>query len=353
MSASLKIAIAGAGVMGRSMAYMLRGHDVTLYDPNGLNIENDFPAKNASGMAGGMLAPFSETEYLPQEHIPAALAGIDFWRNLPAEETGFFQTGTLILAQKGDEYLLERFQRRLSRIINFSLADEEKISTLEPHLKQFRKGVWLENEACLNPPQAMRFLGRTVKDCEIHECRLESVYKNYDWVIDCRGYGAAREDKALRGVKGEIAVVRNADFSLQRPVRLMHRYPLYVVPRPDHIFLIGATMVEGEDEVVDLQSMFELRSAAAALHPSFGFQSTEYIHMQAGLRPAYPDNNPRIRVEGNVIHCNGLFRHGFLLAPVLAQCAADRIMGLKNEFMPLFEHEPTEDKEAKPAIGLS
>jgi glycine oxidase len=37
------------------------------------------------------------------------------------------------------------------------------------------------------------------------------------------------------------------------------------------------------------------------------------------LRPAFPDNLPRILVEGDKIAVNGLYRHGFLLAPALAE----------------------------------
>ena len=37
------------------------------------------------------------------------------------------------------------------------------------------------------------------------------------------------------------------------------------------------------------------------------------------MRPAYPDNLPRIAVHNRKIAVNGLYRHGFLLAPALAE----------------------------------
>ena len=43
-------------------------------------------------------------------------------------------------------------------------------------------------------------------------------------------------------------------------------------------------------------------------------------------RPAFPDNLPRIRREGNLIRANGLFRHGFLLAPALARMVAELVL---------------------------
>ena len=39
-------------------------------------------------------------------------------------------------------------------------------------------------------------------------------------------------------------------------------------------------------------------------------------------RPAFPDNRPRIIARKGYIYVNGLYRHGFLLAPVLAELVA-------------------------------
>ena len=39
----------------------------------------------------------------------------------------------------------------------------------------------------------------------------------------------------------------------------------------------------------------------------------------AVLRPAFPDNLPRIAVHQQRITVNGLYRHGFLIAPALAE----------------------------------
>ena len=44
------------------------------------------------------------------------------------------------------------------------------------------------------------------------------------------------------------------------------------------------------------------------------------------LRPAFPDNLPRIRRLGRTIYANGLYRHGFLLAPAMATRAAGMLI---------------------------
>ena len=68
------------------------------------------------------------------------------------------------------------------------------------------------------------------------------------------------------------------------------------------------------------RSALELLSTAYALHPAFG--EARVIGFGADARPAFPDNQPRIVVKNDHIYVNGLFRHGFLLAPALAELVA-------------------------------
>jgi glycine oxidase len=63
--------------------------------------------------------------------------------------------------------------------------------------------------------------------------------------------------------------------------------------------------------------MFELLGAAYTVHPAFG--EAEVIETGAGLRPTLPDHLPKIIRQGRTLFINGLFRHGFLLAPALAR----------------------------------
>ena len=142
-------------------------------------------------------------------------------------------------------------------------------------------------------------------------------------VIDCRGLAARADVPGLRGVRGERLIVRAPDVKLERPVRLLHpRHPLYVVPWGAGRYMVGATVIESDDQSpVTVRSALELLGSAYALHP--GFAEAEIVDMGAGVRPAFADNVPKIIVRGRTIHVNGLYRHGFLLAPVLAERAAD------------------------------
>ena len=76
--------------------------------------------------------------------------------------------------------------------------------------------------------------------------------------------------------------------------------------------------------------MLELLSAAYALHPAFG--EAEIIEIGTGVRPAFPENLPRIGWHDGTLYINGLYRHGFLLAPPLA-CMVAQIV-LEDRYFP-------------------
>jgi glycine oxidase len=90
-----------------------------------------------------------------------------------------------------------------------------------------------------------------------------------------------------------------------------------VIPRGDNRFMLGATSIEAEDTGVSVRSALELLGAAYAVHPAFA--EARIVEFGSGLRPAFPDNLPRISVHNHTIAVNGLYRHGFLLAPALAE----------------------------------
>ena len=106
-------------------------------------------------------------------------------------------------------------------------------------------------------------------------------------------------------------------------MRLLHpRHSIYVVPWGDGLHMVGATVIESDDDgPVTVRSALELLGMAYALHPAFA----EAADRRDGRRRA-----PRLRRQraegrraGQTIHVNGLYRHGFLLAPVLAELVAD------------------------------
>lgn len=330
------IAILGAGITGLMNAYMLScaGHKVRLYDPKG------FPAENASWIAGGMLAPYSEIEHMDTRWVDMGLEGIEIWRDIAEDiDIGFIARGSLLLAHAEDRYILERFK---SHLPEFS-SEEATPSDVEPSLgDRFTAGTLLRDEAHINPQIAMRAIIEALKDkIETYKVALEPEDIEADFILDCRGMAA--NDPGLRGVKGEIVLVENKEFTLTRPVRLMHpRYPLYIVPRPNHVFMIGATIIESDDSGhASLRSTMELMSALYSLSPSFG--EAKLLDVLSGVRPSYADNLPRVKVNDNVISINGTFRHGYLLAPIMAEAVKEFINGKHHEYWPDLTKDKTDD----------
>ena len=328
-----KIAIIGAGILGLLTAYRLKDENIQLdlYDQGG------FPAYCASYVAGGMLAPYSEIEHMQPKWVQASLDAIQYWKEFAKNaktDLDFAQNGSIMIAHAPDRYILERFKDHISHAAP-QAGQNVKIKDYEPMLvERFHDGLFLHQEAHINPRHVMDEIISTLQKHEhiqlIKKAHTPSELSDkYDHIIDCRGMNAQNDLANLRSVKGELAIVRNPEFQLSRPVRLMHpRYPLYIVPRKDNIFMIGATQIESDGQGVSLKSTMELLSALYSLHPSFG--EAEIIEIKDGLRPSLPDNLPQIFVEDNIIRLNGSFRHGYLLAPLMAGAAIDFIMMRDN-----------------------
>lgn len=112
--------------------------------------------------------------------------------------------------------------------------------------------------------------------------------------------------------------VHAPEVTLQRPTRLVHpRYPIYIAPKEDHLFVIGATEIESDDlSPASVRSALELMSAAYAVHS--GFAEARIVEIATQCRPTLPDNLPAVRQSApRVLEINGLYRHGFMIAPAM------------------------------------
>lgn len=304
--------VIGAGVAGLAVATELtdRGAAVQVYDPAGP------PGPHGcSWWAGGMLAPWCEFENAEEPVLRLGQEAIGWWE----KRTPVTQHGTLVVASRRDTPDLRRFARRTEE---FEAVDADAVAGLEPDLHGYQQGLFFPKEAHLEPRRALQDLVRSLQDKGV-PFHQEVAPQGLHNVIDCRGLAARETLHDLRGVKGEMLVIRCRDVTLTRPVRLLHpRIPLYIVPRGDGIYMLGATMIESEDSSrITARSMLELLSAAYALNPAFG--EAEVLEIGVDLRPAFADNLPRIRRFGRTIYANGLYRHGYLLAPALARGVAD------------------------------
>jgi len=122
-------------------------------------------------------------------------------------------------------------------------------------------------------------------------------------------------------VRGEIFWLQTTGLLLRRPVRLLHpRYRVYLVPRAPDIVVVGASEIESEDRSpVSVRTTVELLAAAHSVLPELA--EARIVHSESNLRPALPDNLPLLATEDGLTRINGLFRHGWLIAPALVEQA--------------------------------
>lgn len=319
MAAKLSIRVIGGGIFGlwQAFAFARRGHAVTLQEAR---------AEHATGassrIAGAMLAPYCESESSEPIVKELGLRGLALWRQACPLVVA---RGSLVVAAARDQSELTRFARLTE---GHALIEAVRLGELEPDLAdRFPRALLFEDEAHVAPRGALAWLVAELRrlGAALHFAEAVRDFAarwDGDYVIDCRGFAAQEDLRDLRGVRGEMAVVRAPDIAISRTVRLLHpRFPLYVVPWGDALFMIGATVIEREDAgPVTVRSALDLMGTAYAVHPGFG--EAEIVELAAGVRPSLPDNVPKIVVRGRHLLVNGAYRHGFLLAPELAELAA-------------------------------
>ena len=314
--------IIGAGVAGLACAVELaeRGASVEV-----LERATSLERAGCSWFAGGMLAPWCERVSSPAHIVALGDEGFAWWaERYPA----MVRRGTLVLAHARDAAELKQFARRTE---HYEWLDAAGIAALEPDLEdRFEQGLFFPEEAYIDPRAALAALaerltglGGTIRfGTEAPPAAPEAGR----CVIDCTGLGARAVLTDLRGVKGEMLHVQAPDVTLTRTIRVLHpRTPVYVVPRGEGRYMIGATMIESDQASrISARAMLELLGAAYALHPGFG--EAEIVELGTGVRPAFPDNLPRLTRRNGTLYVNGLFRHGFLAAPALARRAAEFVL---------------------------
>ncbi|MBQ4839463.1 FAD-dependent oxidoreductase [Pseudoalteromonas luteoviolacea] len=328
------VAIVGFGLVGRVVALELMAqYQLTIFEKDPQDAQT-----GAGTLAAAMLAPLAESVICDQALAEQGLKSIAMWPNLLAKldsQVFFQQQGSLIVAHQQDRGDLQSFQQRLKPLMQHRAesVNQIEIAKLEPELgNKFSQGLFLPCEGQLDNHAFFTssydtLVARGVQFHFAHEAKIEAGKVNnqaFDWIIDCRGFGAKQDKPELRGVRGEVARIYAPEVKLQRPVRLMHpRYPIYIAPKPDHQFVIGATEIESQDAAdITVRSTLELLSAAYTVHS--GFAEGRVMSLNAGLRPAFVDNHPHIDIQDNVISINGLYRHGYLLAPVVVQQALSK-----------------------------
>lgn len=337
----MRIGIAGAGLAGRLLAYALstHGYQVDVFDP-----APDAHARVAAGWtAAGMLCPLAEMDTGDDHVYQLGQRSFEIWADiakLTDNKIDLRLNGSLMLAHLGDEGAAEQMITLLQhkspnpddtpRAISL-----KELQELEPAVHGPAYAWFLPLEGQVDTPLAMATLcaeakgvtwhwGQTVDALNPGEIIIGDESHHFDWVFDTRGVGARRlkhphptelSCQNVRGVRGEVFWVQAPEVQLTRPLRLLHpRYQVYIVPRQNNIFVIGASSIESEDRSpVSVRTTVELLAAAHSVLP--GLAEGRLVHTETNLRPALVDNFPRIETEQGLSRINGLFRHGWMIAP--------------------------------------
>ena len=332
----MQVTVIGAGVAGLVCALELAERGVSVQV---LERAAALEGAGCSWFAGGMLAPWCERENSEPLIATLGAEGLGWWRE---HFGGTVLAGTLVVAHARDTGELGQFAARTA---HYQRLDGGQIGALEADLGgRFLQGLYFPEEGHLDPRAALAALAGRLRELGVtirfgsDGCGTAAAGP----LIDCSGLAARTRLAGLRGVKGEMLLLRLAGLSLSRPVRVLHpRTPLYIVPRGAGVFMVGATMIESDEALhVSARSMLELLSAAYALHPAFG--DAHIVEIGTGVRAAFADNLPRINRVDGVLHVNGLYRHGFLLAPALARRAADAL--LHDRHFPEVMHEDSRQR---------
>jgi glycine oxidase len=326
-----RIGIAGAGLLGRLLAWRLSalGHTVTVFDRAAGPAER---GQAAGWTAAGMLSPWAELECADNYVAELGQRSLELWAQIVAQlpqAVHFRREGSLLLAHSGDAGAAQRVIGLLHKKMPSGQAPRAlttaELKILEPAVHASAHAWLLEGEGQIHTVQAMHSLldaatqsgtkwqwGRTVQ--QIAPGRIDG--QKFAVVFDVRGVGA-RPDVAVRGVRGEILWLHSPNLGLQRPLRLLHpRWRVYLVPRPDDIVVVGASEIESEDRSpISVRTLLGLLSAAHSVLPELA--EARLVHTDTNLRPALPDNLPHMHQQPGLVRINGLFRHGWLIAPAL------------------------------------
>lgn len=356
---SLRIAIAGAGVLGRLLAWRLArmGHTVQVVDPaagpNAPALGATLSQPVAAGYtAAGLLSPLAELDHAEPELAALGWRSIVMWRDVAsalaphAPQTLLRVQGSLLVAHNADMGSALRVMVKLRSACEADpsawpapeIVPASELRVMEPELLPGLSAWWLPGEGQLEPRLLLDALAAQATGVQWHwGQRVAHVQPGClqlddgphiacDLAIDTRGLGARDDAPGLRGVRGELVWLHAPGVHLRHPVRLLHpRHRVYIVPRAGQHIVVGASEIESEDRSpVSLRSAVELMAAAHSVLP--GLAEARIVHLDTNLRPAWPDHQPRIEASPGLLRITGLYRHGWLLAPALVDDALQQVL---------------------------
>ena len=323
------IVVVGGGLLGRCLAWQAgrAGARVALYEASGALGEG-----SAAWAAAGMIAPNAEGADTNAQIFAMGRHSLTLWPDWLAQlpiPVFYRNTGTLLLWHGEDAGEAVRCERTLTA--RNSQAQVQRVGLpqlkeLEPLLPpKFHQALYLADDAQVDNRAFLKAVAVALEENKVeahwHTVVDERSSPRAGIVVDCRGMGARRDWPVLRGVRGEIARLHAPEVDVEHMLRLLHpRLSVYIVPRAEGMLVVGATSVESDDySPVSVRGALELLSSAYSVLPALA--EARILEFATQVRPALPDNLPALRYDRarSVLRINGLYRHGFLLTPVVVE----------------------------------
>lgn len=327
----LTAGVAGDGIAGLLLAFSLyhAGWQVTLFSAGNKH--------SCSSVAAGLLSPVAELDKNDLIIFQLGLSALHHhWPgilNKLNKKIYFKQLGSLLLSHPKDKSDINRFiniiDKKLSNKTYYQLLNQVTISELEPEMQHFANGYFFPVAGQINSQRFINEMTRYLKqkihwidnakvsDVKPHLIKFNQQANYFDMVFDCRGLGAKSTFTDLRSIRGELIWLHAPDVHIQRPIRFVHpRYHLYLVPREKQIYLLGASEIESNDySRISVRTTLELLTAVYSIQEKF--VEARIIKTATQCRPTLMDHLPKIKYADGYIAMNGLYRHGFLIAPSL------------------------------------
>ncbi|MBV9885055.1 MAG: glycine oxidase ThiO [Acidobacteria bacterium] len=341
---SFDVAIAGAGIIGSSIAFELAqaGLKVALFDRNE-------PGREASWASAGILSPAPESPAMIAM-VPIAKASMNLYpalvvnvEEISGEKVGFRPKGTidvffgrdaisdlstLIALHHGMGLKAEPLRPEDARELEPSLSPELEAAALRPDEASIDNRAFTHAMLSAAKNSGVEvFAGTSVKGIvkEGHRCtglKVGNEAISSKWTVIAAGCFSAeiegvKEFAPVRPAKGQMVSLRADGLEIER---VIWGEKIYIVPRNDGRILVGATVeYVGFDKQVTAGGVEKILSAAIEVIPEFADARVE--ETWAGLRPDSPDHLPILGptdIDGLVI-ATGHFRSGILLTPITAR----------------------------------
>lgn len=216
----MKIAIVGAGLMGRLLALSLNRNaelKITLFDK-----DNKLAHQSAAYAAAGLLTPLGESLHCEANIVAMGFESLSLWPSLLAsldEHTFFQRTGAIMVSHEQDKGDYLRFVRHLTNNYpeqQLQTLNRAQLTALEPELgRRFNQGLYLPQEGQIGNRRLLVAL------------RTQLEQEGVNWLSECAVTAINHQEESAQVTYFQDEKVQHQVFDLVIKV-MVHHYLICV-----------------------------------------------------------------------------------------------------------------------------